>query len=47
MKAAKLLAKWTFDRFGVDAINKSIPYRIGGERYNAYMSEMSRLIATL
>lgn len=47
MKAAKLLAKWTFDRFGAEAINKSIPYRIGGERYNAYMDEMNILIATL
>lgn len=47
MKAAKLLAKWTFERFGAESINKSIPYRVGGERYNAYMSEMNSLIATL
>lgn len=47
MKASKLLAKWTFERFGAEAIDKSIPYRVGGERYNAYMDEMNNLIATL
>ena len=44
MKSVLSLARWTFERRGIEAGNAPNPYRAGSVRYEAYNAEIARLI---